>query len=227
MTSNTTNTVSHPSDDATIPPFIYILNTPGAGKGTLCPLLAKHFTKIQHLSVGDLLCDLQANDQNTAQTLGGMDSATFNELMKDRTSLPASNIIAIVETALKTIASNATTNGTSVPTVLIDGFPRTLESAELANTTWGLPRAVFVFCCPRVVAEKRFLDRARSEDDSVETFRRRYDAFKELNPKIMALYGDGVVYVSTRMETAVSWEVLKARVGGLLEELESVEGLET
>jgi UMP-CMP kinase len=160
MTSDKTNTASHPSDDATIPPFIYILGAPGAGKGTLCPLLAKHFTNIHHLSIGDLLRDLQANDQNTVQTLGGMDPETFNALMKVRISLPAENIVAIVEIALKEIVSNAATNGSHIPTVLIDGFPRTLDSAELANTTWGMPRAVFVFCCPRALAEKRFLDRA-------------------------------------------------------------------
>jgi adenylate kinase family enzyme len=190
-------------------------------------LSKKHIlTNIHHLSVGDLLRDLQANPQLTAQNLGGLAPEAFNELMEDRTALPAENIVAIVDARLREIASNADTSGKPVPTVLVDSFPRTLESAELANTTWGLPREVFVFCCPCVVAEKRFLARARSEDDSVETFRRRYDAYKELHPSIAALYGDGVVYVSTRMETAVSWEVLKARVGGLLRELGSVEKTE-
>jgi hypothetical protein len=42
----------------------------------------------------------------------------------------------------------------------------------------------------------------------------------------MALYGDGAVYVSTKMETSVSWEVLKTRVRGLLEELGAVERTE-
>jgi UMP-CMP kinase len=135
MTPNTPTTTSHPPNNTPIPPFIYILGTPGTGKGTLCPLLAKHYTNIQHLSVGDLLRNLQANPHLTAENLGGLAPELFAEHMKARTALPASNIIAIVETALKEIARKTTTTGKPLPTVLIDGFPRTLESAELANTT--------------------------------------------------------------------------------------------
>lgn len=223
------NPSPHPTEETPKPPFIYILGAPGAGKGTLCALLAKHFTNIHHFSVGDHLRALQTLEpaQITEQTFGGLAFEEFDKLMQERTSLQAENIIAIVDTALHDIARKASDSGTGLLVVLIDGFPRSPESAELANYSWGLPKTVFFFDCPRHLAEQRFLSRKRSVDDSVEIFRARYDKFEDLNGGIMELYGEAVVRVGTETGTEDTWEVLKTVASGLLKGLGSVERTES
>ncbi|KAF5876305.1 putative ump-cmp kinase protein [Botrytis fragariae] len=44
--------------------LIYVIGCPGSGKGTLCKLLAQYY-RCHHISVGDLLRDLQ-NEQSLA-----------------------------------------------------------------------------------------------------------------------------------------------------------------
>lgn len=68
---------------------------------------------------------------------------------------------------------------------------------------------VLFFDCPRALAEARFLKRRRAEDDSVEV----------LNKSFLEFYGDKVIRIGTEMDTEVTWETLKGRVGGLLVEL--------
>ena len=104
--------------------------------------------------------------------------------------------------------------------MLVDGFPRSLESASLADARWDAPRVVLFFDCPRELAEARFLNRKRSSDDSVEIFRRRYDEFEELNVEIMESYSDIVVRVNTTTGMhGETWDRLHDRVSALMEEL--------
>lgn len=202
--------------------LIYILGGPGVGKGTLCSPLPKQFTNVYHLSVGDHLRDLLAQDSSqwTAQSFGGLDHEAFSMLMQQRQLLPTETIVSIVDNALRVIAGTAAASGVSNPIVLIDGFPRSLESASLADTRWGAPQVVLFFDCPRELAEARFLNRKRSSDDSVEIFRMRYDEFEKLNGEIMEIYSDIIVRVNTTTEMhGETWDDLHDRIGALMEEL--------
>ena len=202
--------------------LIYILGGPGVGKGTLCSPLSKQFTNVYRLSVGDHLRDLlaQGSPQSTAQSFGGLNHGTFSTLTQQRQLLPTETIVSIVDNALRVIADTAAASGVSNPIVLIDGFPRSLESASLADTRWGAPQVVLFFDCPRELAEARFLNRKRSSDDSVEIFRMRYDEFEKLNGEIMEIYSDIIVRVNTTTEMhGETWDDLHDRIGALMEEL--------
>ena len=123
-------------------------------------------------------------------------------------------------TALRAIADTAADSGVSNPIVLVDGFPRSFESASLANARWGVPQVVLLFECPRELAEARFLNRRRSSDDSVDIFRMRFDEFEKLNGEIVEMYSDIVLRVNTTTEMhGETWDGLHGRVGALMEEL--------
>ena len=189
-----------PTKQSSMPSLIYILGGPGVGKGSLCTPLPKEFTNVYHLSVGDHLRDLQAQDssQSTPQSFGGLDYETFSTLMQQRQLLPTETIVSIVDTALRVIADTAAASGVSNPIVLVDGFPRSVESASLA----------------------RFLNRQRSSDDSVKIFRMRFDEFEKLNGEILEMYSDIVLRVNTTTEThGETWDGLRGKVGVLMEEL--------
>lgn len=219
-------TPTPPNNQRPPPKLIYVLGAPGAGKGTLCTLLANHYTDIHHLSIGDHLRTLLAPEitNTTPQTWGCLDHSTFSSLMQDRKLLPADAIVAIISDAVRTIV-DAAPFATQQATILLDGFPRSPDAAELALASWGEPTAVLFFDCPRMLAEVRFLQRRRSADDSVEVFRARYDEFAELNKELLAKYGDSVVQIGTETETDETWKRLQSRWSELLDELEAMESI--
>jgi UMP-CMP kinase len=214
--ASTQTSESPPSKRAPKPTLIYVIGAPGAGKGTLCTLLAKCFTNIHHLSVGDHLRSLL--ELNAQQTFGGLPAEQLSRLLQLRSLLPPGTIISIIDDAVKAIGKAAEGNS-ETQIVLVDGFPRTPGSAPLAQLEWGDPKMVLFFDCPRALAEARFIERRRAEDDSVEVFRGRYDEFERLNKPILEFYGDKVVRIGTETDTEVTWETLKGRVRGLLDEL--------
>jgi UMP-CMP kinase len=214
--ASTQTSESPPSKRAPKPTLIYVIGAPGAGKGTLCALLAKNFTNIHHLSVGDHLRRLL--ELNAEQTFGGLPAEQISRLLQLRSLLPPGTIISIIDDAVKAIGKAAEGNS-ETQIVLVDGFPRTPGSAPLAQLEWGDPKMVLFFDCPRALAEARFIEHRRAEDDSVEVFRGRYDEFERLNKPILEFYGDKVVRIGTETDTEVTWETLKGRVRGLLSEL--------
>ena len=150
--------IPQPSTESSRPSVIYILGAPGAGKGTLCKLLAATFTNVYHLSVGDHLRHLQTQDSSasTSERFGGLDHGTFSEQMQQRRLLPDETIVAIVDAALKAVSNTAFVSGVSNPIVLVDGFPRSLRSAELADVPRAGQRAfsssIVLVSWPRLVS---------------------------------------------------------------------------
>jgi adenylate kinase family enzyme len=143
--------------------------------------------------------------------------------MQQRRLLPDETIVAIVDAALKAVSNTASVGGVDDPIVLVDGFPRSLRSAELADVRWSRPEGVYFFDCPRQLAETRFLERARSVDDSVDIFRTRYDEFERLNGEIVEMYGDIVVRIGTETGTEETWKVLRTSIDDLMVELRAIE----
>lgn len=117
------------------------------------------------------------------------------------------------------MAVSAAAKEGSNPIILVDGFPRSLESAALANARWGVPHNVLFFDCPRELAEARFLNRKRSSDDSAEVFRKRYDESERLKGEIMEMYGDVVVRVDTETKMGQTLDGLHDRVSAFMEQL--------
>jgi adenylate kinase family enzyme len=210
---------SPPNKQAPKPIIIYVVGAPGAGKGTLCARLAKHYTNIHHLSVGDHLRSLLK--LNAQHIFCGLPAGQLGKLLQLRSLLPPTTIVAIINEAVNDIRK-AAAGDAGTPIILVDGFPRDPKSIPLARPASGDPVMVLFFDCPRDLAEARFLERRRSADDSVEVFRGRYDEFERLNKPILDFYVDKVVRVGTETDTEVTWENLKAEVGGMLCELGAI-----
>ena len=200
-------------------PIYYVLGAPGAGKGTLCKMLAKEYRCI-HLSVGDMLREQLQYFEN--ERLAGSDPAVpgadklsidqFKSLMEKRQLLPAA---AIVELVRRKISSYG------VATIIVDGFPRSLESAQLASKEIGTPSRVLFFDCRADVARDRFLARRRSEDDDGDAFDVRFEQFRDSNSEILTFFREEVgvghvVAISTTGTTEESWKLLQDKVDGTL-----------
>lgn len=101
----------------------FVLGLPGAGKGTLCARLEKDYP-VFHLSIGDHLRNLQKNGL-LANCADGVDVDAY---LRDRRLLPAEMIVEILAQKLSHESFMGHRN------FLIDGFPRTDDSAVLFET---------------------------------------------------------------------------------------------
>lgn len=93
---------------------VIILGAPGGGKGTICKKLINDFD-FKHISTGDLL--RQSIEKQSDIGLSA------KKLMAEGKLVPDDVVMALLTEELKT--SNASTS------VLLDGFPRTVEQAEM------------------------------------------------------------------------------------------------
>lgn len=183
--------MSNPSSNIT-----FVIGAPGSGKGTLCKILAKHH-HYYHLSVGDYLRELRDSGTFKHAGLEGLD-----RYLSSRELIPPEPIIAILKAKIAVISSTDTRE------ILVDGFPRNLESAKLWDLEVSKPNQVLHFDCEKEEAKKRFLLRARDEDDDEEVFEKRYGEFAKNNAEIVQHYGGIVTTIDTSQETEVSKQKL-------------------
>ena len=207
------------------PSIIYVLGAPGAGKGTLCKLLASSSTNIYHFSVGDHLRNLYKMEAKgrPKDSIGSMHNLDFEHHMPYQKLIPAKDIVAITSYALNKIVQDFAAKGAQMPVILVDGFPRTLESAKLADQKRGEPAMVLWFDCDRTTAEGRFLQRQRSVEDNQEVFDKRYDEYAENQPELLAHYWERIVQVGTKKGTGETWTKMQMDVVEELQKLGEVE----
>ncbi|CAJ2511962.1 Uu.00g075870.m01.CDS01 [Anthostomella pinea] len=175
---------------------------PGSGKGTLCkritetPDLSSH--GFRHLSVGDCLrelaglealCEAQSFDHERI-----LESVTKNKL------LPSEVLIPVLE---HKIASTTPSGDSGATAWLIDGFPRSLETALTFEEKIGRPVRIVTLECARENARSRFLNRGREKADDRERFDRRFDEYVVNMEAIREHYGgitDAISVDGTREE---------------------------
>lgn len=109
-------------------PIIFVVGAPGAGKGTLCTKLAKEI-RYYHLSVGDYLRRLVQPFQQLEPDAvrGDMSFQVLTQHVNQQKLLDAETIIKIIQYKIE-LEKWEGADG-----FIIDGFPRTKESAEMFN----------------------------------------------------------------------------------------------
>ncbi|TFA99676.1 Uridylate kinase [Trichoderma ghanense] len=178
--------------------IIFVLGAPGAGKGSLCKKLAKRYA-FTHLSIGDVLRNVVA--------IPGADETVVGYVQRGEL-LPTELLFDVLRPHI---------NGCG--TIILDGFPRRLDQAEAFEKEFQAPTLVLFFDCPRDLAEGRVVNRKQGrEGDNLETFKKRYDEFQELNPPLLERYEKQgkLITVDTSGYTNASYAMLLHLLQGRL-----------
>src|SRR4051812_30562448 len=162
---------------------LLLIGAPGAGKGTQAVRLAEHFG-ITHISSGDLL--RKHVEDETPFGVQVKEFVSRGDLVPDQ---------MVLDMLRKPIVEASARGG-----YVLDGFPRTVEQAEIAyETAKALGVAVQVAAyldVPREELVRRLLARQRGGDDTQDVIEHRPQGY-ELRPRPMvAYYADREVLVS-------------------------------
>lgn len=153
---------------------LVLLGAPGAGKGTQAAALAEHF-RVPHISSGALL-----RSHVAAGTELGRKVAPY----MDRGELaPAELVAAVVDKAIVRAG----------PRYILEGFPRTMAQARLAEARHGaaLADAVVFLELPDDVARQRLAARKarrRSDDRDPVIIERRLRSFHAETEPVVHYY---------------------------------------
>jgi len=158
------------------PTVVFVLGGPGAGKGTQCANIVKHFGFV-HLSAGDLLRAEQAS--------GSRHGELINTMIKEGKIVPSEITVGLLDKAMQLSGKNK---------FLIDGFPRNEENNNAWEKDMGHKvdmKFVLWFEVPEQVLEERLLKRGESSgraDDNLTSIRKRFNTYKEQTMPIINYY---------------------------------------
>src|SRR5574344_289330 len=149
-----------------------IIGAPGSGKTTDAELIAKRHENITHYSTGDMLRAEMAKNSDI-----GKEIAKY---------VNAGNIVPI-KIAIQTIVNAIT------PTIIIDGYPRSLEQMSALDEYLKNEKELELVSCIEVVvseevAKDRVLGRNRGDDDKIEVFNNRMSVYIEPLKDIQDFY---------------------------------------
>lgn len=160
---------------------LVLLGPPGAGKGTQAKLLEEKLG-VPHISTGDLF---RAN--MSEGTPLGVEAKEYIDAGK---LVPTDVTARMVESRL---AEDDAKEG-----FLLDGFPRTVEQAEILKDLLakdGLKLdGVLNFKVSEDVVVERMLARGRA-DDTEETIRTRLEVYREETAPLIEHYADAIIPV--------------------------------
>lgn len=155
---------------------LVLLGPPGAGKGTQASLLSDSL-KIPHISTGDLFrANISKGTELGKQAQEYMDAGKL---------VPTSVTANMVRDRL---AQSDAADG-----FLLDGFPRTIEQAELLEEMLKEQGqsldAVINYVVSEDVVVERMLARGRN-DDNEDTIRTRLQVYRDETAPLIEHYGD-------------------------------------
>ena len=162
---------------------LLLIGAPGAGKGTQAVKLAEHFG-VAHISSGDLL--RQHVKDHTAFGAKVKEYVSAGDLVPDQ----------LVLDMLRKPIVEASANGGYV----LDGFPRTVDQAEVAYETareLGVAVQVAAYLdVPREELVRRLLARGRGADDTQAVIEHRLEVYDAKTQPMIAYYAEREILVT-------------------------------
>lgn len=160
---------------------LVLLGPPGAGKGTQAALLSEKLG-IPHISTGDLF-----RGNISEGTPLGVEAKQYLDSGK---LVPTELTARMVESRLA--------ESDAAPGFLLDGFPRTVEQADilaalLAEKNQDID-AVVNFVVSEDAVVERMLSRGRA-DDNEETIRTRLSVYREETAPLIDYYADKIINI--------------------------------
>ena len=163
--------------------IIFVLGSPGGGKGTQCDKIKEKY-QIFHYSCGDLLRQAAKEKNEEAELI--------NSYMKEMKIVPARITCELQKKCMEK-------NDKEYRAFLCDGFPRNEENLKFFFDVMG--KDIKVLCtlflsCPEDVCIERIQKRGEGRvDDNIETVKKRFKSLKEETiPTVNKLKGYGPVY---------------------------------
>ena len=180
---------------------LLLVGAPGSGKGTQAERIAAHFG-ITHISSGDLLRQHVRDDTATGALVRSYVEA--GDLVPD----------AVVMDMLRKPVEAATAAGGYV----LDGFPRTVQQAEVAYAVasqLGAEVQVAIHLdVPTQVLVDRLLARGRGAEDARDIIEHRLEVFAEKTMPLIAYYAERETLVTVEGWRPVE-EVTRQIVAGV------------
>jgi adenylate kinase len=154
---------------------LLLIGAPGSGKGTQAERLAEHFG-LTHISSGDLL----RRHVEEGTTLG----QSVQRYVSGGDLVPDTLVMDVLR---KPVVAASESGG-----YILDGFPRTVEQAELARATakeLGVDAQVAVHLdVPRKELIRRLLARGRGSDDTVDVIDHRLEVYDQHTVPMLDYY---------------------------------------
>ena len=154
---------------------LLLIGAPGSGKGTQATRLAEHFG-LTHISSGDLL--RQHVTEGTPLGKEVQQYVAHGDLVPDT---------LLMDVLRKPVVAASNSGG-----YILDGFPRTVEQAEIAYAVakdLGVEAQVAVHLdVPRNELVRRLLARGRGSDDTEEVIEHRLEVYMEHTVPMLDYY---------------------------------------
>ncbi|KAI8904924.1 adenylate kinase-domain-containing protein [Powellomyces hirtus] len=154
--------------------LVFVLGGPGSGKGTQCAKLVEKLGWA-HLSTGDLLREEVARESELGKRLEAD--------MKEGKMVSMDVTMQLLLTAMQA--------RTDAPGFLIDGFPRTMEQAEMFEKKIGHCTFVLFFSADHDVLTKRLIKRGETSgraDDNEESIKKRLKTFDGMSMPVIEFF---------------------------------------
>ena len=151
-----------------------MLGRQGAGKGTQCVRLSRHYV-VPHISTGDMLRAAVASGSPLGQRVEAV--LASGKLVDDET--------------MADVVRERLSQGDTAEGFLLDGYPRTFPQAEtlteILDKRGDELDDVFLIEAPTAVLVERALARGR-EDDREEIVRERLEVYRRQTEPLVAVY---------------------------------------